>query len=182
MGSQHSQSELARLRAHDKQAWEELIAQYRPGTLALAKRILRNPDDARELTQEAWIKAWQSIEQFRGGNLQAWIYSIVANRAKNQLRYLALRHAISLEPEHHGIEPTGPDQHLDVLQLATVVQQALDELDPRFKAVWLLRDLEELSYKEICEVTGTRLGTVQSRIHRARIALRAKLAHRHTEM
>ena len=179
---------VERLRARDERAFNELVQQYERRVFALVFRMLGNREEAEDLAQEVFVQVFKAIDQFRGdAKLSTWVYRIAVNLCKNRNKYLQRRHA----HQQDDIEALGdrapmssakgttagsiarPDDMLVGLQVERAVQEAIAELEPDFREALVLRDVEDLSYEEIGQITGLPDGTVKSRIHRARSQLRA---------
>jgi RNA polymerase sigma-70 factor (ECF subfamily) len=147
----------------------------------LAYRLTGNKYDAEDLTQEVFVRVFRSLENFKPGTLDGWLHRITTNlfldqaRRRTRIRLDAL--AEDAESPLPRREP-GPEQSFELNNLDLDVQAALEELPPDFRAAVVLCDLEGLSYDEVAEALGVKLGTVRSRIHRGRTMLREKLAHR----
>lgn len=184
---------VRRLLARDERAFRELMDEYRDRVFSLVLRMIGNRSEAEDLAQEVFVTVFKSIDQFRGdAKLSTWLYRIAANTCKNRMKYLNRRSyskTDALDPTTEGAEveaggqplaarvPT-PDRMLEGQQLDAIVQEAIATLDEDHKLLVVLRDMQDLSYEEICEVTGLNEGTVKSRLHRARMALKEKLAKR----
>lgn len=184
------QSEAAlveRLRARDETAFNELVRAYERRVYGLMLRMLGRNDEAEDLAQEVFVQVFKAIDQFRGeSRLSTWIYRIGVNLCKNHNKYLQRRHASEqeeLEPLADRVpmsnakgttvgEMVRPDDALVGRQIELVVQQGIDALDSEFREALILRDVEDLSYEEIAQITGVPEGTVKSRIHRARAQLK----------
>ncbi len=179
---------IERLLARDERAFNELVQAYEQRVFRLLFRMLGRRDEAEDMAQEVFVQVFKAIGTFRGDSrLGTWIYRIAVNLCKNRMKYLSRRHAgeqDELEPaaerlplsEGKGVtlgETTRPDQLVEGFQLERVVQACIAELDADFREVLVLRDVEDLSYEELCEVTGLPEGTVKSRLHRARGMLKA---------
>jgi RNA polymerase sigma-70 factor (ECF subfamily) len=179
---------VARLRAHDEQAFNELVRTYERRVFGLVLRMLNSREEAEDLAQEVFVQIFKAIDQFRGDSkLSTWIYRIAINLCKNRSKYLQRRHV----HQQDDIEAFGdrapmstakgttagsiarPDDMLVGMQVERVVQHAIAQLEPDFREALILRDVEDLSYEEIGQITGLPDGTVKSRIHRARAQLRA---------
>lgn len=162
-------------------SWEEVVANHSAKVYRLAYRLTGNKFDAEDLTQEVFVRVFRSLENFKPGTLDGWLHRITTNlfldqaRRKSRIRFDAL--AEDAESRLPGREP-GPEQSFEHNNLDLDVQRALEELPPDFRAAVVLCDLEGLSYDEVAEALGVKLGTVRSRIHRGRTMLREKLAHR----
>ena len=162
-------------------SWEEVVTNHSAKVFRLAFRLTGNRHDAEDLTQEVFVRAFKSLDKFKPGTLDGWLHRITTNlfldqaRRKTRIRFDAL--AEDAESRLPGREP-GPEQSFELNNLDLDVQAALEELPPDFRAAVVLCDLEGLSYDEVAEALGVKLGTVRSRIHRGRTMLREKLAHR----
>jgi len=184
---------IERLLARDERAFNELVQAYEQRVFRLLLRMLGRRDEAEDMAQEVFVQVFKAIGTFRGDSrLGTWIYRIAVNLCKNRMKYLARRHTSEqdeLEPaaerlplhEAKGVtfgETTRPDQLVEGFQLERVVQDCIAELDADFREVLVLRDVEDLSYEELCEVTGLPEGTVKSRLHRARGMLKAAVGRK----
>jgi RNA polymerase sigma factor (sigma-70 family) len=162
-------------------SWEEVVENHSAKVFRLAYRLTGNKFDAEDLTQEVFVRVFRSLENFKPGTLDGWLHRITTNlfldqaRRKSRIRFDAL--AEDAESRLPGREP-GPEQSFELNNLDLDVQRALEELPPDFRAAVVLCDLEGLSYDEVAEALGVKLGTVRSRIHRGRTMLREKLADR----
>jgi RNA polymerase sigma-70 factor, ECF subfamily len=179
---------LARLVARDEAAFNELMELYQRRVFLLAQRMLGRKAEAEELTQEVFVKVFRSIDSFRGdAKLATWIFRVTVNLCKNRLKYNARRSSKQRDEleklgDHTSLSAAEgvssgsvarPDELAHGRELERVVKQALFRLDPEFRQLVVLRDIEGLSYDEIAQVTQLRTGTVKSRIHRGRSQLRA---------
>jgi RNA polymerase sigma-70 factor (ECF subfamily) len=179
---------VARLVARDENAFNELVITYERRVFALVFRMLGRRDEAEDLAQEVFVQVFKAIDQFRGDSkLSTWIYRIAVNLCKNRSKYLSRRHAgeqddVDAMAERAPLtaakgvsvgDISRPDELVEGMQLEMVVKRAIAKLEPEFREVLVLRDVEDLSYEEIAAVTGLPDGTVKSRIHRARAQLRA---------
>ena len=179
---------VARLVARDEAAFNVLVTTYERRVFALVFRMLGRRDEAEDLAQEVFVQVFKAIDQFRGDSkLSTWIYRIAVNLCKNRAKYLSRRHAGNQDDVDalaerapltaaKGVSVGGisrPDELVEGMQLEVVVKRAIALIDPDFREVLVLRDVEDLSYEEIASVTGLPDGTVKSRIHRARAQLRA---------
>jgi RNA polymerase sigma-70 factor (ECF subfamily) len=178
---------VERLVARDERAFNELVRAYERRVFGLVLRMLGNRAEAEELTQEVFVQIFKAIATFRGDSkLSTWIYRIAVNLCKNRAKYLRVRHedkkdAIEDLAERAPLGEAGrsnvgqierPDEALAGRQTEAIVQEAIAAIDPVFKECLVLRDVEELSYEEIGEITGLPPGTVKSRIFRARAQLK----------
>jgi RNA polymerase sigma-70 factor (ECF subfamily) len=187
-GDQSEAQFIARLVARDEAAFNELVVSYERRVFALVFRMLGRRDEAEDLSQEVFVQVFKAIDQFRGDSkLSTWIYRIAVNLCKNKSKYLARRHAgeqddVDAMAERVPLSAakgvsvgdiSRPDELVEGMQLERVVKKAIAQLEPEFREVLVLRDVEDLSYEEIAGITGLPDGTVKSRIHRARGQLRA---------
>ena len=164
----------------DLASFNRLVLQYQGMTYNLAYRILGNAEGAEDAAQEAFIKAYRNLNQYRGGSFKAWLLRIVTNVCYDQLRHVQRRPASSLEdlavdPEHAGKLVDHAEQPGDYAlrqELGQVIQRGIEQLPAEQRMVLTLSDVEGLSYEEIAAVMDTSLGTVKSRLSRARAKLR----------
>ena len=181
---------IERLAQRDERAFNELVELYEARVFRLVLRMLGRRDEAEDMAQEVFVQIFKAVGTFRGDSkLSTWIYRVSVNLCKNRLKYLARRHSDGedeLEPvaeraaldEAKGVtfgDVAQPDRMVEGYQIERVVQRCIAELDPDFREVLILRDLEDLSYEELSEITGLPDGTVKSRLHRARSMLRASV-------
>jgi RNA polymerase sigma-70 factor (ECF subfamily) len=182
---------LRRLRDRDEKAFRQLVDEQGERVTNLLYRMLGNRAEAEDLAQEVFISVFKSIDTFRGeSKLSTWLFRVAINHSKNRVKYLARRHDRQTGPldedaerarESQGGQAIGgarivaPDRALETVELERALVRAIGELEEDHRAVILLRDVEELSYDEICQITGLPEGTVKSRLHRARLALKEKL-------
>jgi RNA polymerase sigma-70 factor (ECF subfamily) len=147
----------------------------------LAYRLTGNAHDAEDLTQDVFVRVFRSLGSYTPGTFEGWLHRITTNlfldmvRRRARIRFEALTDDAS--DRLAGREPT-PAQAYDDAHWDDDVQRALDALAPEFRAAVVLCDIEQLTYEEIADVLGIKLGTVRSRIHRGRTQLRAALEHR----
>ncbi len=180
---------VAELKAGSEQAYAWLIAQFQQPIYSLVYRMVSDPADAADTTQEVFIKVFRGIRRFNGGSsLKTWVYRIAVHEASNRKRWW-FRHKAretSIEPEanadsnpalRHVLVDDGnsPLESVAQQELKDRVEQELRRLDEPFRTTIILREIEELSYEEIADVMQTSLGTVKSRITRGREALKQRL-------
>ncbi len=179
---------IARLVLRDERAFNELVRSYERRVYTLVFRMLGNAQEAEDVAQDAFIQVFKAIGTFRGDSkLSTWIYRIAINLCKNRSKYLRVHHSDEQEeleamaervPMHEArhanvAQVPRPDEMVAGKQAEQIVRQAISELEPSFRECLVLRDVEELSYEEIVEITGLAAGTVKSRISRGRAQLRA---------
>lgn len=188
MKSQQAEDEklVERVKRGDKRAFDLLVLKYQHKIVGLVGRYLRDQDEVLDVTQEAFIKAYRALPKFRGDSqFYTWLYRIAINTAKN---YLVSR---SRRPPDTDIDVNegefqdnsavlkdieNPESTLATRQLEKVIYQAIEDLPDELKVAVSLREFEGLSYEEIAEVMECPVGTVRSRIFRAREAIEKKIA------
>ncbi|WP_302053532.1 RNA polymerase sigma factor SigE [Nocardioides panacis] len=162
-------------------SWDEIVAQHSARVYRLAYRLTGNPHDAEDLTQEVFVRVFRSLSSYTPGTFEGWLHRITTNlfldqaRRKAKIRFDALADDAETRLPSKALAPDV--QVLDGL-FDEDVESALAALPPDFRAAVVLCDIEGLSYEEIADVLGLKLGTVRSRIHRGRTMLRKALAHR----
>ncbi|HEV8474996.1 MAG TPA: sigma-70 family RNA polymerase sigma factor [Methylomirabilota bacterium] len=168
---------LDRLRAGDARAFEELVIAHQHRVFGVALRMLGNRAEAEEIAQEVFVRAHRAVADFRGdARLGTWLYGIASRLCLNRLAspHRRLRgHDAALE----SVATEAPDAAAAVerAELDAALRQAIAELPEERRIVVLLRDVEGLPYEEIAQALGLEPGTVRSRLHRARMDLKAKL-------
>jgi RNA polymerase sigma-70 factor (ECF subfamily) len=175
------------MRAADESAYETLLARFQQPVYNLAFRLLNDPGDAGDVVQEVFLKVFRNVGHFRRqSSLKTWIYRITVNEAHNQRRWF-FRHrsrevALDDEPEasYRAVsdKERSPYDYTFDNERQVLIENALARINPLFREVVILRDIEELSYEEIADVLQISLGTVKSRIMRGREALRTELTAR----
>jgi len=169
-------------------AFERLVIKYQDRIFNLCFRFLGDRQEAEDVAQEVFIKVFKALKRFRSeSSFYTWIYRITVNTCKNRIKSLDYRRSkknITLDDEKdtkHNSESfasgTGniPDQIIEKKERIKLIQNAIEDLNYDHRAVIILRDIEGFSYDEISEITGHKLGTVKSKISRARNDLREKL-------
>ena len=183
---------IRRLKDRDERAFTELIEQHGDRVFNVCFRYLGNRQEAEDMAQEVFINAFKSIDGFAGDSkLSTWLYIIASNVSKNRIKRLVVRRqgAKSEFDEEIGrsaaaaavtapSQPKRADDYVEGQQLEKIMQQAIAELDEDHRMLIVLRDIEELSYDEIVAITDLAEGTIKSRLHRARQALRKKMMKR----
>ena len=159
--------------------WDQVVSGYSAQVHRHALQLTRNRADADDLTQEVFLRVFRSLDSYSAGSFDGWLHRITKNLFLDQVRRKARLRFDPLGDALDGLGST-PASHDLALHDAfdADVEQALSELNPEFRDAVLLADVDGLSYEEVAEVLGLKLGTVRSRIHRGRERLRRALAHR----
>lgn len=168
----------------DLDAFNRLVLAYQDQAFNLACRMLTDDDAAEDATQMAFLSAYRSLSSYRGGSFRAWVLRMVTNACYDELRRRQRRPTTPLEPldpegEEEIESPTwmaddgpSPEQELEQGELDAAVQHCLNDLPEDFRAVAVMVDIEGLDYQEVAEAIGKPLGTIKSRLARARMKLR----------
>lgn len=176
---------VRRVRSGEVSAFETLVRRYERRVYSLAMRYTGDREDARDLTQEAFVRAFRALRSFRGdASFSTWLHRIAVNVCLDELRRRRTRPHTRLdeplatddgeaERQLAGDDP-GPQQRLEQKELGETIRREIAALPAEYATVVILRDLQDLSYEEIAQVLGISLGTVKSRLHRGRAALRAR--------
>ncbi|MEE2033690.1 RNA polymerase sigma factor SigE [Rhodococcus chondri] len=166
-------------------SWDELVREHGDRVYRLAYRLSGNAQDAEDLTQDTFIRVFRSLQDYQPGTFEGWLHRITTNlfldmvRRRNRIRMEALPDDYDRVPA----EGPNPEEIYHDARLDAGLQSALDSLAPEYRAAVVLCDIEGLSYEEIGATLGVKLGTVRSRIHRGRAALREYLReHGRTEI
>jgi RNA polymerase sigma-70 factor (ECF subfamily) len=181
---------IASARKGDARAFNQLVLLYQSMAYNIAYRILSDPDAAADATQDAFISAFKAMRKFRGGSFKAWILRIVTNACYDQLRSKKRRpseslDALDIDQDHIGFmrdKSERPDEYVQRQQLNRAIQSSIESLPVEQRAVVVLSDVQGLSYQEIAEVLDLSLGTVKSRLSRARAKLRDYLVENEGEL
>lgn len=176
---------IAKAQRGDLHAFNELVLAYQSTLYNVAYRILGDADAAADATQDAFVSAYKAMARFRGGSFKAWLLRIVTNACYDQLRAKRRRPTDSLdgmlvEPDHDATlrdDSESPEEFVLRQELGAAIQRGLTTLPPDQRITLVLSDIEGLSYDEIAEATQVSLGTVKSRLSRARSKLRDYLLH-----
>ena len=177
---------IERARAGDTRAFEDLARREERALYRHALRIVGTTADAEDIVQDALFSAWRSIASFQGLSFRAWLFRIATNRALDQLRSRKRRPELPLDPPDDDdvtwAEPVAPGTDLTQLvgdrEALAAVETALGSLPAEQRTALLLRDVEGFAYEEISVITSVEIGTVKSRIHRGRLAVRNVLIAR----
>jgi RNA polymerase sigma-70 factor (ECF subfamily) len=178
----------------DVTAFDTLVTRHRQRTFAMVYQIVQNQEDAWDLTQEGFVKAWRSIKSFRSGaSFYTWLYRIMANLGIDAVRRRKVEGATEFDDSMAvgtvaagartmPSESANPDAGLDAAEIAARIQKALGQLSPEHRAVVTLREIEGLDYQQIAETMDCSIGTVMSRLFYARKKLQTLLRDVHEQL
>jgi RNA polymerase sigma-70 factor (ECF subfamily) len=183
---------VRRLKQGDERAFQELVHTYEDRIFGLMYRMIGNRQEAEDLAQEVFISVHRGIANYRGeGRFYTWLYRIASNTCKNRIKYLKGRNFhrssdIDETPDAHTAGADGPTVHLQSIvpgpeatiagsRLEQAIQREIAALEPEHRLLIVLRDIQGMSYADIRRVTGLQEGTLKSRLHRARLALKDRL-------
>jgi RNA polymerase sigma-70 factor (ECF subfamily) len=180
---------VSKAQAGDSSAFSELVSRYQNKIYRLAKHITQNDEDAEDVLQEAFLKAYEHIGGFQGNSkFYTWIVRIAVNEALMKLRKRKSDRTVPLdEPVDTGEEMVNreiavwednPEQRYSQSEIQQILDEAVETLKPDFRTVFVLRDIEELSTEETAEALNISVPAVKSRLLRARLALREKLTRK----
>lgn len=180
---------VSRAQAGDNEAFASLVERYQNKIYRLAKNITQNNEDAEDVLQEAFLKAYSHLDSFqRNAKFYTWIVRIAVNEALMKLRKRKSDRTVPLdEPVDTGEETVNreiavwddnPEQRYSNEEMQQILNEAVESLKPDFRAVFALRDIEEMSTEETAEALGISVPAVKSRLLRARLALREKLTRK----
>ncbi len=165
----------------DVPTWDQIVADHSTRVYRLAYRLTGNPYDAEDLTQEVFVRVFRSLHTYTPGTFEGWLHRITTNLFLDQARRKSRIRFDSLPEDADNRLPSAvptPDVAYLSQMFDADIEAALAELPPDFRAAVVLCDVEGLTYEEIADVLGVKMGTVRSRIHRGRSMLRKALAHR----
>jgi len=171
-----------RARTGDESAFVDLLLRHQDRIYASVLRFCGNAEDAREITQRAFINAWRRIKDFKGDcAFTTWMYRIAFNESVTFRREEGRRRTVSIPDREDGrvaepVDDRRPGERMEAEENRKKVQEALNRLDPEERKILILKELEDRSYDEIAEILEIPKGTVRSRLFRARAALKEKLA------
>lgn len=182
---------VERARRGDVEAFEQLISQYERTVFNIAYRLTGNREDASDVAQEAFIRAYSSLTEFRGdSSFQTWLIRITRNACLDELRKRKRQRMTSLD-EPIAVEDgemdrqlaiadtaDNPEEALERVEVQRAVQESINQLDEEYRIVVVMRDIQGYSYNEIADSLGINLGTVKSRLNRARSALKEMFGSR----
>jgi len=178
---------VKRAKKGDSRAFDLLVLKYQGRVAQLISRYLNNAAEVEDVTQEAFIKAYRALPNFRGDSaFYTWLYRIAANAAKNHLVALGRRPTSDMALDDSEVfdvpgrlkDPQSPDEVIMGQELEVLISRTNEELHVELRAALTLREFEGLSYEEIADVLECPIGTVRSRIFRAREAIDVKVAQR----
>lgn len=176
---------VASAKAGDVTAYEELVNRYEHKIFRLAQNITQNREDAEDVMQDAFLKSFEHLGEFQGNSrFYTWLVRITVNEALMKLRkrrpnQVSLDQPVETDDDlmPREVEDWGPnpEQRYAQVELNEILTQVIDKLDPTYRVIFLLRDVEELSTEETAELLGLSVSAVKSRLLRARLKLRQKL-------
>jgi len=177
---------LAQSREGDTRAFAELVRRYEGKIFRLAQHITQNREDAEDVLQETFMKSYEHLDQFKGDSkFYTWIVRIAVNQALMKLRRRKTDKSVSLDEQIDTGEDTivreiaawdeDPEQRFSREELGSILDRAIQSLEPPYRSVFVLRDIDELSTEETAEALGLSVPAVKSRLLRARLQLREKL-------
>jgi RNA polymerase sigma-70 factor (ECF subfamily) len=184
---------VRRLKQGDERAFQELVHTYQDRIFGMVFRMIGNRQEAEDIAQEVFISVHRGIANYRGeGRFYTWLYRIASNTCKNRIKYLSGRNfhrssdidetpAAHTQGEDggpvHSLQSVVPGPEATVVgnRLERAIQAEIAQLEPEHRLLIVLRDIQGLSYQEIITITGLQEGTLKSRLHRARLALKVRL-------
>jgi len=170
---------VARAQSGDSRAFEELVRRYRNDVFALAHHFMRNREEAWDVSQEVFIKAFRGLKRFRAeASFKTWLLRITANHCKDRFKKRRLSTVAfddAVRAQGAPAAALGPDRALEAQEIGQAIAAAVEALPAKHRAVFVLREYEGMAYDEIAQVVGCRIGTVMSRLHHARKKLRNSL-------
>lgn len=152
-------------------SFDELVMPHLGAAHNLARWMMRNDEDARDVVQESFLRAFRFFDSYRGGDVKSWLLAIVRNTCRTWMRRLSRdTEAVPFDETMHSgnMLASYQEQNVSSLRKTDVLRTCIEALPADFREVLILRELEELSYREIADVTGLAIGTVMSRLSRAR--------------
>ncbi len=181
---------VARCKTGEEDAFDELVLRHQQRALNVAYQLLRNYEDAAEVAQDAFVRIYENINEFRGDcEFTTWLHQIVVNLARNKHRWWKRRGrqvTVSLDcpvetadgemTRQVAAETDAPDKEVIAAEFVRALDEKIAELPEIFREALMLRNIEDMSYEEIAVMLGCSVGTVKSRIARAREALRQAMA------
>jgi RNA polymerase sigma-70 factor, ECF subfamily len=177
---------VERAKAGDMEAFSELVTHYDRRVFRMAKQITQNDDDAEDVLQETFLKAYTHLDNFQGNSkFYTWLVRIAVNEALMKLRKRRSDRTVPLDepidtgedemPREIAVWDGNPEESYSREELASILDQAVQSLKPAYRTVFILRDIEEMSIEETAEILNLSISAVKSRLLRARLQLREKL-------
>jgi len=175
---------IERFQQGDGHAFEEIVKRYKDPLLNFIYRFVGNQEEAEDILQETFLRVYRKRHAYRQvAKFSTWIYTIAGNLARTELRKRKRRRLFSIsdmgveEDKDYEVsdEEFNPEQHVDSLLHDEVIQREINKLSPKFREVIILRDIQEFSYEEISQILRIPIGTVKSRVNRARLRLQSRL-------
>lgn len=174
---------IERFQQGDTNAYELIVKRYKDQLLNFVFRFLANEEEAQDVVQETFLRVYRNRFAYtRVAKFSTWIYTIAGNLARTELRRRKRRRLFSisdmgLEDRDYEISDEGfnPETHVDSALQEEIIQREISKLSPKFREVIILRDVQELSYEEISKIIRVPIGTVKSRVNRARLRLQNRL-------
>jgi RNA polymerase sigma-70 factor (ECF subfamily) len=174
---------IARFQEGDEYAFDLLVKRYRDPLMNFIYRFVGDKTDSEDILQETFLRLYKNKHYYKEiAKFSTWIYTIAGNLAKTELRKRKRRNLFSIHnfmatEKDYELPDKGitPDKHANAVITDTEIQKAIDKLSPKFKQVILLRDIQGFSYEEISQIVDIPLGTVKSRVNRARLKLQLNL-------
>ncbi|MBD3223970.1 MAG: sigma-70 family RNA polymerase sigma factor [Caldithrix sp.] len=174
---------IARFQKGDNYAFDLLVKRYKDPLMNFIFRFLGDKNEAEDIVQETFLRLYKNKHYYKEiAKFSTWIYTIASNLAKTELRkrkrrkFFSIHQFMQTEKDYDIPDDSfSPDQQANTVITDKLIQQAIDKLSPKFKQVIILRDIQEFSYEEIAEVVDIPLGTVKSRVNRARLKLQEYL-------
>src|ERR671926_766425 len=177
---------VSQVREGDSRAFNDLVRRYEGKIFRLAQHITQNREDAEDVLQETFLKAYEHLDQFKGDSkFYTWVVRIAVNQALMKLRRRKTDKSVSLDEQIDTGEDTlvreiaawgeDPEQRFSREELGEILDTAIQSLEPPYRSVFVLRDIEDLSTEETADALGLSIPAVKSRLLRARLQLREKL-------
>lgn len=168
---------VQRIREGDGEALRVIVERYQDRIFALIYGIVRDRHEVEDVAQEVFWKVFTRIRSFdERSKFYTWLYRVAANAAKDHVKMRSRRPAVPLEEDAGVVAPLdSPWEHVSAAETRQMVQDAIKELPPRYREVLTLRELQGMSYRELAQVLKLSIGTVESRLHRARAKLERRL-------
>ncbi len=178
---------VQKLKAHDPKTFSQFIREFEKPIFNFLFRLIGDRTEAEDLAQEVFIAVFRKISLFREeSSLKTWVYKISFNCFRNRRKVIQRTRSrdvhveemdsIDCSPKDASIGASPPDRILEGLEMERLIQNAILELDEDHRTIIVLRDVQNLSYQEVCNITGLAEGTVKSRLHRARMTLKERLS------